>query len=956
MLILFSGSRAAAEEYTFHTQEEALAWVRDLLEHQWGTRDNTPDYDRTNFYYSYDKGIPVGEPQCVDLTKAYCDYLIGYNCRGYAKDYEWLEIHPDWIRDSQPRPGDIAVSVGKGYGHVAVILEVIGDQIIYADTNGDSGAQHQDGEGRWINAPLTLREGSASSFQYYIHPLFLPPEEQGPARYTVLVLDASGTETFNDNYANVSFTSNSSIEEVKAAASRFLEDVVHYADKNYIALVSYEEEARVISDFTDDIDALKSALSSVRSNGESSRSIEAGLAAAEGLLNGIKNEEAIRSLVLCTTGMTDAGASDYSGFYNSNTIASDWRNEATNIKLYAYANEAIRRADQIKKTGTDLYVIGLFSPVEDRMKNTTAIYEVASFLRLTARDLASGTDKFYEVEDVDTLEFVFGQVQEEVAGDTAIKLYNKGDWYLNNDRKDDRGYYEWIYWGEKLFCFPATRLFEADYESDQSPARNLSLLSASLSADAYHPELLTEELQKLGFKDKDIYLYSYPGDSHNRNQARRGDSYFAKDGDLAFSIASQAMEIRGEETDVLFILARGTAEKMELIKDATTLPSKSFFDYTAWDWVYEFEEDIMAGLRDYLSEPSHASLGKRPIKILVTGHSLGGAAANLVAARLNYQCQGREDKLFESLKQEDVYGFTYGAIDSVFEGGFYFGLDRTSMPVKSGFENIVNIYNLLDNFGPYSTGVAGITARGNTGYSKYGYMLLFANKMDKYVKPAIVWVDGSLYNRHEISGYIQAVHHNLPHSYYTMRKKRVYIHCPVDVMIMSEGEAVCFIQDNQIEYISKDCLAVVDEDRKTILLPEDKEYVIQLTATAEGSMDYYIQSISGEFGRTDQVLDVKLAPGKKMQGIIPSELPEREEKQDGPELYVFDDAGQAVSRLVPDGSEVVLRIAGAEPEESVRSEEASETVPLWLPIASLGLGLLIDLVALVLVVVRLKER
>ena len=78
---------------------------------------------------------------------------------------------------------------------------------------------------------------------------------RGIPRYTVLVLDVSGPQVFEEppNYLNLwgaSYTSDSSIEVVKSAARQFLEDARRAVGENYIAIVAYAEEAWVLSPFT----------------------------------------------------------------------------------------------------------------------------------------------------------------------------------------------------------------------------------------------------------------------------------------------------------------------------------------------------------------------------------------------------------------------------------------------------------------------------------------------------------------------------------------------------------------------------------------------------------------------------------------------------------------------------------------------------------------------------------
>jgi hypothetical protein len=109
--------------------------------------------------------------------------------------------------------------------------------------------------------------------------------------------------------------------------------------------------------------------------------------------------------------------------------------------------------------------------------------------------------------------------------------------------------------------------------------------------------------------------------------------------------------------------------------------------YTAAD---KFYREIQENLGNFLTTDNH-------YKILSTGHSLGGAAANLFA--------GVETQK----KQNEVYCYTFGAIDSI------------ESPIVEGYENIHNIYNDLDTFSPSQYGSYLLGGAGSK-YGKFGHM------------------------------------------------------------------------------------------------------------------------------------------------------------------------------------------------------------------------------------------
>ena len=100
-----------------HTQEEAVAWVRDRANESWSV-----DVDG------------VAGCQCVDLIKAYYRYLGNSYVLGNGYDYQWNALPAGWYRDNTPSPGAVAVwaaytTIQRGwdtdqYGHVGIVVEV----------------------------------------------------------------------------------------------------------------------------------------------------------------------------------------------------------------------------------------------------------------------------------------------------------------------------------------------------------------------------------------------------------------------------------------------------------------------------------------------------------------------------------------------------------------------------------------------------------------------------------------------------------------------------------------------------------------------------------------------------------------------------------------------------------------------------------------------------------------
>lgn len=227
-------------------------------------------------------------------------------------------------------------------------------------------------------------------------------------RYTVLVLDTSASSNFY-SYGKLIYTADTAIDYVKKASKKFLSDITKANDNNYVAVVSYKSDAEVVSDFTQDTTILNSAIDNLTDSG--TRSISDGLKTADSLLANVSDTDAIKNIVIFTTGMTNDGDYDYSGHYNEDTVGSNWYRTDNNVHLYAYANVAYEKAQEIKEKGSYIYSIGLFQTMEGMPEEGK---EVVELFKLTASELASGQDYFYSVDDPDDLEFVFGEVADNV--------------------------------------------------------------------------------------------------------------------------------------------------------------------------------------------------------------------------------------------------------------------------------------------------------------------------------------------------------------------------------------------------------------------------------------------------------------------------------------------------------------------------------------------------------------
>lgn len=462
-----------------------------------------------------------------------------------------------------------------------------------------------------------------------------------------------------------------------------------------------------------------------------------------------------------------------------------------------------------------------------------------------------------------------------------------------------------VLWGPGLFETPSTELCNEPLSDKNLSNYNLAMVAGCLCRTSHDSGSLVNVYKTLGFNESDVYLYSYPDATAgiNRKSALRDGLEFASDNDLAFSIASKAMTVDGEPGDLLVITLLGTHRVWEMFLDRMTLATKEYYGHTAYDVSFEFEEDVFAGLEDYYSQ--HQDLGTRKLRILVSGHSLGGSGANLIAAKLNNECN--TDRWFaRNTDRDDIYAYTFGAIDALKQ------VDGETMPISSGYENIINIYNYLDNFGP--NGYQVLTAAGNSIYGKYGVFFTFTNDMNG--------VDvNAFWPTHDINGYVHAVKEGWPkYDDFSMSQgKRIIAACPVDIAVRQGGDVVCSFENDVITMSSPDISAVAAGDQKILILPKDGDYTVDLIATGDGEMFFGVQALDADDPQWIDYQNVTLTSGKRMESEIAPSI-----ATDQVELFVVNDSGERVAQIKRDGSETPVDGSGIEVVESL-----SENGNLW---------------------------
>ena len=240
-----------------------------------------------------------------------------------------------------------------------------------------------------------------------------------------------------------------------------------------------------------------------------------------------------------------------------------------------------------------------------------------------------------------------------------------------------------VRWGPELFA-QSSDVFNYD----------LALAAGALSAaatDGEKPngEYIVDAYTTLGFDEQNITLYSYPDNALSVTKignSRKDNKYYIdlwnligdnryNDKGSAFSIASKDMG----GWNLLVITMRGT-EGRDIFSDAN-LGSIDFLDVKSHRGFHEFFYDVRLGVEEYLSR--HEELVKPNTKILVIGHSFGGAAANLFAAAFNRS--DISEPWNNWIDKNNVYAYTFAS-------------PLTYSGKSAGtYSNIFNVVNERDN-------------------------------------------------------------------------------------------------------------------------------------------------------------------------------------------------------------------------------------------------------------------
>ena len=437
-----------------------------------------------------------------------------------------------------------------------------------------SPTQQEPSEGYEVNINDEVSIFGSSSDEKTITKTAENSDAENVTRYTVLALDTSGSMAGTPmNYA-------------KAAAIKFCDSILSANGHNYVALVTLNSSSSVVCDFTDELSTISDNINNLYASGGTN--INDALVKSDEILCKLSNNNNIvKNVVLLSDGLPESGAYSYEGQYTS----SDYYD-------YEYANTAYATATSLKDKYY-LYSLGFFHSLYG---------SELEFGRRLMSDLQNAG--YYDVVNVDDLEFVFGDVADDIVG-TKIK----GDFkYSSGGTKDYTStfYYDDAYFSQSSYIYnPSLATMSLCFALSTFGSNDVGNDYTQKSKNAR--DLL---LNKCGFTNFSTNSYMIGGlDNVNKPTT---DS-------IGVAGASKKIEADGEIYTLIAVAVRGSGYESEWTSNFTIGSTGQHQGFR------EAKENVLSFIDKYINDNNIS--GK--IKIWVTGYSRAAATSNLVGAALD---------------------------------------------------------------------------------------------------------------------------------------------------------------------------------------------------------------------------------------------------------------------------------------------------------------------------------
>jgi len=417
------------------------------------------------------------------------------------------------------------------------------------------------------------------------------------------------------------------------------------------------------------------------------------------------------------------------------------------------------------------------------------------------------------------------------------------------------------YWGGALFSGDSRTIDTVNFDYH----KNLAIISAVLSICSYDMSEngnLYQALNKLGVDTtKDFPLKS---DSTLKNPA--------------YSISHRKINVNGNEQSIVFVTIRGTVNRYDLLTDITGTTFSGSGYPREHDGFSAAKDQIISRLTKYLIDEG---ISAGDSKILITGHSYGGAVANLVAKSLE-----------DTFAKSNIYCYTFAAPNNIVTLGES-GLFGLGMPTYvygmlnygNSDYNIHNFRNVLDLI-PYLPVAANPEV-----YTLYGKRHLFSFGRI-----------GLLRKNHDMTHYLNHTVGLTNKSIDALPFRTIIIGCPIDVTAYDiDGNIIGAISNNVVDETITEILMFSIGDEKHIIIPRDESISLKLTSTDAGIMSFDVYDydlVTGDIYALEEFNNISLTAGKLFAIDI-----DDERTAEDIQVYVVENSGEVISTVNTDGSE-----------------------------------------------------
>lgn len=502
-------------------------------------------------------------------------------------------------------------------------------------------------------------------------------------RDTVLLLDNSGS------------MSGTPIIYLKQAAIKFCESVLKAGGTNRVAIVVYDSAVRTSTEFYTDLNQLSDVINGMNGRGGTTN-ITSAVVKADSML--ATSTAGIKNMVVMTDGVVNEGSVSATGPYSS----SDNGN-------YRYANALYSTAVALHDKYS-IYSLGFFHNL-----NTTA----KQFAARVLRDIQNAG--YYEVTDVENLEFIFGEVASDITNDPGKFKYAG---HINQDYDTESEYY----YNDSYFYGSA-----CDYDaslSTMSLCLELSTWSSYEKSSWYDPKAQrTDNAEDPFWNDKLINVKTlllgsptgesgYEGIGFDHFKANEyWENVPTKDSIGVVAARKQITDNKNNKYTLIALVVRGGGYGSEWASNFTIGINGEHEGFgMAKKEVLDFLQEYVSGIGADESQN---------LKLWIVGFSRAAATANMVAGDLV------KNKTISNLTQENIYCYTFETPMGV--------LEDQAVGNYSNIHNTINFNDLVplvameawdftrynkrkDNVLPSAIVESGYTAAGNAMLNEYEKM------------------------------------------------------------------------------------------------------------------------------------------------------------------------------------------------------------------------------------------